>query len=93
MEFSPLIDFRATTIFRAFLLNAVLLGLVAGLSIELRFYIDYREETKHLSRLRKMLITVVGTIVIAIAVYVLARFCVGFGGGLLAAPDGYPTFF
>lgn len=93
MEFSPLIDFRSTTMFRAFILNAVLLGFVAGLSIELRFFIDFRAETKHLPRSKKMLITILGTVIIGIGVFVLARFFVGFGGGLLAALEQYPTFF
>ena len=93
MTFTPLVDFRSTTIFKAFILNAFLIALVAGMSIELRGYIDVRKETKDLPRLRKMLITIVGTILIGLTLFILGRFFVGYGGGLLAPPEKYSSFF
>jgi len=93
MTFSPLIDFRSTTIFKAFVLNSFFIALVAGMSIELRNYMDVREQTKHLSRLRKMLITIVGTIFIGFSLFLLGRFILGYGGGLLAPSEKYPSFF
>jgi len=93
MTFSSLIDFRSTTIFKAFVLNSLFIALVAGMSIELRNYMDVREQTKHLSRFRKMLITIVGTIFIGFSLFLLGRFILGYGGGLLAPPEKYPSFF
>ena len=68
------------------------IALVAGMSIELRNYMDVREQTKHLSRLRKLLITIVGTIFIGCSIFLLGRFIFGYGGGLLAPPEKYPSF-
>ena len=93
MKFFPLVDFRSTTIFRAFILNALVVALLAGMSIELRGYMDVREETKNLSRFRKMLITIIGTVIIGLSLFILARLIFGYGGGLLAPTPIYPTFF
>ena len=54
---------------------------------------DVREQTKHLSRFRKMVITIVGTVLIGGILFVLARLLLGYGGGLLAETPHYPTFF
>ena len=92
MAFEPVFDFRSTTIFRAFVLNILVIALIAGMSIELRRFIDVREQTKNLSNFHKMLITIVGTIVIGFGVFFLARILLGYGGGLLAPVPVYPTF-
>ena len=93
MAFEPVFNFRSTTILKAFILNALMLALVAGRSIELRGYMDVREQTKHLSRFQKMVITIVGTILIGGILFVLARLLLGYGGGLLAETPHYPNFF
>jgi len=92
MIFKPLINLRSTTIFKAFLLNALMLALVAGMSIELRRYMDIRAQTKNLSSFRKMIITIIGTIIIGFTLFILARFLLGYGGGLLAPSPTYPNF-
>ena len=61
--------------------------------IELRDKMDEQEETKHFSRLRKMIITIVGTMTIGFSLFTIVRVLFGYGGGLLAAPEKYPTFF
>ena len=93
MIFKPLINLRSTTIFKAFLLNALVLALVAGMSIELRGYMDIREQTKNLSRFRKMTITIIGTSIMGFFLFILARVMLGYGGGLLADTPNYPTLF
>lgn len=92
MQFKPLVNLRSTTIFKAFLLNALVLALVAGMSIELRGYMDIREQTKHLSRLKKMVITIIGTSIIGFTLFILVRFLFGYGGGLLAPTPTYSSF-
>ena len=93
MKFKPVIDFRATSIWRAFVLNAVVLACIATLSIELRRYLDIKEETKGLSTTRKVLITMLGTFIIGIIIYVIVRQLFGFGEGLLACEPFSKTFF
>ena len=83
MSFQPLIDLRATTIKKAFFLNAVVLASIATFSIELRRYLDLRSETKGLTEINKIIITLVGTFFIGIIIYLVTRFLFGFGEGLL----------
>ena len=86
MPFKPIINLRATTIAKAFVLNAVVLAIIAACSIELRNYLDVRKQTKGLTRFQKMGITMTGTFIIGFFVYVIARLLLGFGEGLLADP-------
>jgi hypothetical protein len=86
MSFKPILNLRATTIAKAFLLNAIVLSIIAAGSIELRRYLDIRKETKGLTRLQKVIITISGTFIIGVAVYILARISFGFGEGLMATP-------
>ena len=84
MKFKPLFDLRSTTIIKAFLLNAIVLSIIASLSIELRNKIDIREETKGLTESNKLLLTMIGTFFMGIIVYVIIRLLFGFGDGLMA---------
>ena len=84
MTFKPVFNLRSVTIRKAFILNAIVLAFIAPLSNELRRYLDIRKETKDLSEIRKIAITVVGTFFIGIFIYVVIRFFFGFGEGLLA---------
>ena len=84
MPFNPILNLRATTITKAFFLNAIVLAIIAAGSIELRRYLDIRKETKGLSRFQKVIITISGTFLIGIIVDLLARILFGFGEGLLA---------
>lgn len=79
--------------FKAFVLNAFLLALVAGMSIELRGYMDVHGQIKRISRFKKMLMTIGGTIIIGFSILILGRLLFGYGGGLLADTEKYPTFF
>lgn len=93
MVFRPLIDMRATTISKAFFLNAIVLAAIATASIELRRYIDIRKETRGLSKTKKFIITMIGTFLIGILIYVIFRIVFGFGEGLLASPPFTKTLF
>ena len=86
MTFRPLIDLRSTTIRKAFLLNAIVLAAVATVSVELRRYLDVKKETKGLTEVQKMGLTMIGTFVIGILIYILTRLIFGYGEGLLASP-------
>ncbi len=86
MPFKPIFDMRATTIRKAFFLNAIVLAAVATVSIELRRYLDIRKETKGLSESKKFAITMIGTFIIGVIIYLITRIMFGFGEGLLATP-------
>ena len=84
----PLIKwFRATTYFKAFILNAIAVAIIAALSIEMRSYLD-RQGRKvkggwDLSDATKTTIVFVSGFTIAMMVYVIMYIIVGFGGGML----------
>ncbi len=84
MTFQPVFNMRATTIRKAFILNAIVLAAVATLSIELRRYLDRRKETKGLTEAKKIGITMVGTFFIGVIIYITTRKLFGFGEGLIA---------
>lgn len=85
MGYHPLIPFRSTKIYKAFILNAIVLTLVATISIELRRFLDIRKETSNLLESQKLIITMIGTFIVGIITYLLARFLFGYGEGLLAS--------
>ena len=93
MVFRPLIDMRSTTIRNAFFLNAIVLAAIATASIELRRFIDIRKETKRLSETKKFIITMIGTFLIGMLIYIIFRIVFGFGEGLLANPPFTKTLF
>ena len=84
MTFKPIFDMRATTIRKAFILNAIVLAAVATISIELRRYLDRRKETKGLTELKKVGLTMIGTFFIGVIIYIVTRKLFGFGEGLIA---------
>ena len=93
MTFKPLVQFKSITIAKAFIANALVLGVVAGLSIELRRSLDVHKGTKQLSRIEKLALTIVGTFFIAAATFVTARLLFGFGSGMLAKSHRRSTRF
>ena len=85
----PLIkNFRATTIPKAFLLNAIAAALIAALSIEMRIYLDNKdvENTKNwnLTERQKAGIVFITAFVVAIITYYTLHLLTGFGYGMLA---------
>jgi len=84
---------RATTVRRAFFLNAFVAAAIAALSIELRRFVDIREETRDLPRASKVTLTAAGAFVVALVIYLTTRFVFGFGGGMLASAKRSPYFF
>ena len=86
MNFKPILDMRATSMSKAFFLNALILAIVAAGSIELRNVIEIRVETKKLSRLRKVVLTTIGSFIMGMLTYILIRFIFGYGEGLIGRP-------
>jgi hypothetical protein len=94
MRFKPLINFRGTTIARAFLLNAVLVGVTTALTIEVRRIVDENRFTRDFpDRPHKVFGTTIASILIGLSAYTMLRFILGAGGGMLAPKKPYPGFF
>lgn len=96
----PLIkDFYATTVFKAFVLNAIAVALIATMAIELRrelddvkgrFYLLVNPlfSGSSLNERQKATIVAVASFMGAILVYHFMFILVGFGGGMLTSSVG-----
>ena len=94
MAFKPLMNFRGTTMARAFLINALLIAITTALTIEVRRIIQHHKYTKELpDRPHKVLVTATASFLFALTAYIAARLIFGSGGGMLAMKKPYPTFF
>jgi hypothetical protein len=94
MGFKPLINFRGTTIARAFLLNAILIGITTALTIEVRRTVNENHYTKDFpDRPHKVLATALASILIGLIAYIFLRLIFGAGGGMLAPNKPRSEFF
>ena len=86
----PLIkNFRATTIRRAFFINAVAVAIIAALTIEVRLFVNDNSKTEdsffyNVSHFSKVLVVIITSFSIAIIVYLLLYGTTGYGGGFIA---------
>lgn len=88
-HFKPFLDFRATTIYRAFILNALVLALITVTSIEFRSRLDDFSRTKNLTEFEKASLTFFGTFLFSFFIFSLVRVLLGFGDGYLAPQPLY----
>lgn len=87
-----LYNFESTTILRSFLQNALVLSIITVFGIELRRQIEIEVYSKNLPNWLKIIITTVGTFLLSFLVFILMRFCLHFGEGMLATSN-YSSFF
>lgn len=93
MGFKPLLPFRPTTIARAFLLNAILVGITTAFTIEVRRIINESEYAKDFPDIpHKVLVTAFASTLIGLISYIFLRLLFGTGGGMLAPTKPYPSF-
>lgn len=80
-------NFFANTFMKAFILNAIAVAVISALSIEIRSYLDtLGRDVKggwNLTDFTKTLIVFSSAFMVAILVYLILYFTVGFGGGML----------
>jgi len=94
MTFKPPFPFRSTTIARAFIINAILVGLTTALTIEVRRTLDQSNYTKDFpDRPHKLIFTALASIFIGLSSYILLRALFGSGGGMLTTSRPYKSFF
>ena len=75
-------NFRANTITKAFILNALAISITAALSIELRRVLD--RDMEKMSDTMKTFIVFAFAFAIAIFTYTLLHVIFGYGGGMLS---------
>ena len=79
-----LIDFKATTIWKAFILNAIAIGLSTGITLAVKYKLDQVKALR-----RKIWIKVIVAIAVAGAIaflsFTILHFIFGFGGGMIAS--------
>jgi len=93
MKFKPLLPFRGTTIARAFILNAILIGITTALTIEVRRTVNENRYTKDFPDVpHKVLATALASILIGLTAYIVLRIIFGAGGGMLAPNKPYLQF-
>jgi hypothetical protein len=94
MGFKPLMKFRGTTFFKAFILNAFFVGFISALSIEFRRMVDKHQFTEELPDVpHKIAATLVLSTLSGIVVYFFMRFITGTGEGMLDSKIMRPHLF
>jgi len=85
MNWKPFIKFREETIFKAFLLSSLVLGLQLGFTMYFQRGLDkYEDNNLHgLSELQKAIIVILATILFSFISFVILRVLFGWGQGLL----------
>ena len=92
--FEPIFKFRGTTFFKAFLLNAFFVGLIAGLSVEFRRIVDEHQYTKALPDIpHKVGAASILSTIAGIIVFFLMRILTGTGEGMLDSKHMIPKLF
>lgn len=77
-------NFRATTIWRAFILNSFAVGVAVVVAIFLKDIWDKENNSKHVRiSTKQMLITFASTMLALFLAYSALHFFLGFGGGML----------
>lgn len=79
-----LIDFQATNIRNAFIINSFAVALICVFSITLKDYIysKYKKQLGHM----KLVVLFVATFCASMATYISMYMVTGFGGGMLSRP-------
>ena len=92
--FAPLIRFRGTTFFKAFLLNAFFVGFIAGLTYEFRKFVDEHRFTKELPDIpHKVGATILLSTLAGLVVFFIMRFITGTGECMLDSKKMIPKLF
>ena len=73
--------FRATTIGKAFLLNAIATTIITLFSIELKFYLKDHKDLDHSS---KWIIGILGTLLASLVTFFILFIVFNYGGGMLS---------
>lgn len=87
----PLIkNFKADTLTKAFIINALIVSIISGLTIEFRLYLeDQKKKTDYFfvpTDKQKIIFTFLMGFIVSIICYLLFFLLIGYGGGLISIP-------
>jgi hypothetical protein len=91
-SFHPIVNFQPTTITKAFLLNALVTTLITVFAIYIKNVIEEEYSTKIYSNKQRILLHITVTFLVSVSLFVIFRFLLGFGGGMIMTGP-YKTFF
>lgn len=93
MRTHEIFHFREKTIFRTFLLSALLIGITSALTIEFRRWMERRESRHYIyTEPEKMFFTILTSVFITFSSLTLLRFLFGYGTSMLASKKSRKSF-
>ena len=94
LKFTPLFKFRGTTMWKAWIINSIILGLISAFTIEIRKLMDEHEFIGLLPDIpHKFFATIVISSLGGFIAYTLSRIIFGTGEGLIEPIKMHPTLF
>lgn len=94
LKFTPLFKFRGTTMWKAWIINSIILGLISAFTIEIRKLMDEHEFISLLPDIpHKFVATIVISSLGGFIAYTLSRIIFGTGEGLIEPIKMHPTLF
>jgi len=92
--FRPLFEFRGTVLWKAWLINSIILGIISGITVEIRNYMDKYDYDRFLPDFKqKLIVTIIISSLAAFITFFLSRIIFGTGEGMMEPPKMHPTLF
>ena len=93
-KFKPLFEFRGTTMWKAWVINSIILGLISALTIEIRRIMDQHQYISMLPDVpHKFFATIVVSSLGGFTAYMFSRIIFGTGEGLIEPVKMNPLLF
>ena len=93
-KFKPLFEFRGTTMWKAWVINSIILGLITAFTVEIRRIMDEHEFTTMLPDIpHKFAATILVSSIAAFLAYLFSRILFGTGEGLIEPVKMHPNLF
>ena len=93
-KFTPLFEFRGTTMWKAWVINCIILGLISALTIEIRRIMDQHQYISMLPDIpHKFIATIIISSLAGFVAYLLSRVIFGTGEGLIEPVKMHPNLF
>lgn len=92
--FRPLFEFRGTVLWKAWLINSIILGIISGITVEIRNYMDKYDYDRFLPDFKqKLIVTIIISSLAAFITFFLSRIIFGTGEGMMEPSKMHPTLF
>jgi hypothetical protein len=93
-KFTPLYEFRGTTMWKAWVINSIILGLITAFTVEIRRIMDQHEFTTMLPDIpHKFVATILISSTAGFIAYLFSRIIFGTGEGLIEPVKMHPNLF